>query len=531
MSRKNSGDVLTKKSCDDARALSSARSACKIASNIGWPLQHLLFGVTAAVFMAACAVGPSTHLNTTVPSVPVRTAGATSPASRAFLDSLARARAADVPDSTRHFTVTPPALLIDVSRDLDWMEVLRDTTLDDLVRSAVANNRNLRVAQARINEYRALHGVAASRFFPQVTANVANSRNKTAFGANSPVAFDAVRGTADVAWELDFWGRTRRASEAAGFDLAGREDDARATTLSLVSDVANAYLQLREADAIIAISEQTLASRANTLQLARRRFAQGLISELDVRQFEANVAEPAARVADYARQRTEFEDALSLLLGNAPGAIPRGQSLDDAVKAVTVPDTLSGVLLARRPDVLRARHDYQAAIARIGVSEAARLPTITLGGTYGAQRPNYDGLLNRQGEVYSTQLGVSLPLFTGGRLSSETKAARARAEQSKNAYEQTVLTALREASDAAAGVRLRRDQLVAQETQERALQVAFSIAERRYASGISSYLEVLDAQRSLFSAQIARVQTERLYLQATVQLFRALGGTWPGGPR
>lgn len=482
----------------------------------------------ALTLTSACAVGPSTHVTTTAPSVPVRTTQATSSTSRAFLDSLARARASDVPDSARQFTVRRPAEVIDVTRDLNWMDVLRDATLDSLVQTAVANNRNLRSAQARITEYRALRGVAGSRLFPQVTANVTNSANKTAFGAAPPVKFDAVRGTADLAWELDFWGRTRRTAEAASFDLAGREDDVRATTITLVSDVATAYLQLREADAIVTIAEQTLASRANTLQLARRRFEQGLISELDVRQFEANVADPAARVADFARQRTEYEDALAVLLGSALRAIPRGTALSDAVKAVTVPDTLSGALLARRPDVLRAQHDYQAALARIGVTEAARLPTITLGGSYGAQRPGYDGLLNRQGEIYTAQVGVSLPLFTGGRLSNETKAARARAEQSKNAYEQTVLVALREASDAAAGVRLRRDQLVAQETQERALQAAFSIAERRYASGISSYLEVLDAQRSLFTSQIARVQTERLYLQATVQLFRALGGTWPG---
>lgn len=482
-----------------------------------------------ALGLSACMLGPSTKVNTDIPSVGVRGRDNASPASRVFLDSLRRVRAADVPDSISRITSQAPAQTLDIANGataLAWTDVLRDATLDSLIRSAVANNRNLRVAQARINEYRALQGVAGSRLLPQLTANTSIATNKVALAASAPIEFDAARVTADLAWELDFWGRTRRASQAAGFDAAAREDDARATTLSLVSDVASAYLQLREADAIIAIAEQTLASRASTLQLARRRFEQGLISELDVRQFEATVADPAARVADYARQRTEGENALSLLMGAAPHAIARGQLLSDIVKTVTVPDSLPGALIARRPDVLRAQHDLQAATARIGVTVAARFPTITVSSQYGAQRPVYGNLFDGKGEVYALQAGVSLPLFTGGRLSSEEKAAKARAEQSKNVLEQTVLVALREASDAAAGVRLRRDQLAAQETQERALQAAYSIAERRYNSGISSYLEVLDAQRSLFAAQLTRVQVERLYLTSTVQLFRALGGSW-----
>lgn len=482
-----------------------------------------------ALLAGACMLGPSTKVNTDVPSVGVRGRENTSPASRTFLDSLRKARATDTPDSLSRITSQAAPQTLDIASSatsLAWTEVLRDPTLDSLIQSAVANNRNLRVAQARINEYRALRGSAASRLFPQVTANTSIATNKVALAASSPIEFDAARVTADLAWELDFWGRTRRASQAAGYDAAAREDDVRATTLSLVSDVAAAYLQLREADAIIAIAEQTLASRTSTLQLARRRFEQGLISELDVRQFEATVADPAARVADYARQRTEGENALSLLMGSAPHAIARGQLLSDIVKTVTVPDSLPGALLARRPDVLRAQHDLQAATARIGVTVAARFPTITISSQYGAQRPVYGNLFDGKGEVYALQAGVSLPLFTGGRLSNEEKAAKARAEQSKNVLEQTVLVALREASDAAAGVRLRRDQLAAQETQERALQAAYSIAERRYNSGISSYLEVLDAQRSLFAAQLTRVQVERLYLTATVQLFRALGGTW-----
>ncbi|MBL0939292.1 MAG: efflux transporter outer membrane subunit [Gemmatimonadaceae bacterium] len=491
---------------------------------------RLVFVAVAVLTSSACAVGPSTRVDTAVPAVPVRTATSASPNTRTFLDSLRAARQADRGDSISRITsqLQPESKVIPATATSmsAWSEVLRDTTLSALIREAVANNRNLRVAQQRINEFRALRGVAASRFFPQINGGTSLSTNKIALAAAPPIEFDAARLTSDLAWELDFWGRTRRATQAAGFELSSREDDVRATTLSLVSDVASAYLQLREADAIIAIAEQTLVSREATLQLARRRFEQGLISELDVRQFEATVADPAARVADYARMRIEGENALSVLLGTAPKSMPRGHRLSDIVKTVVVPDTLSGELLARRPDVLRAQHDLQAATARVGVAQAARLPTFSVTGQYGAQRPTFNDIFGGRGEIYTLQAGISVPLFTGGRLSNEAKAAKARAEQSKHTYEQVVLVALREVSDAAAGVRLRRDQLAAQETQERALQAAFTIAERRYASGISSYLEVLDAQRSLFAAQLTRVQTERQFLVATVQLYRALGGGW-----
>lgn len=484
--------------------------------------------------LPGCAVGPSTRVDPAVPAVSARASSGTSAETRGFLDSLRTVRSRETGDSavrtTSSITSQLPAQSLGIERSAtempSWTEILRDSVLESLIRLAVNNNRNLRVAQQRINEFRALRGVAASRFFPQINAGSTVASNKIALAASAPIEFDAARVTTDLAWELDFWGRTRRATQAAGFDLAGREDDVRAVTVSLVSDVVSAYLQLREADAIIAIAEQTLVSREATLQLARRRFEQGLISELDVRQFEATVADPAARVADYARQRTEWENALSLLLGTSPQGIPRGRLLSDIVKTVDVPDTIPGDLLARRPDVLRAQHDFQAATARVGVAQAARLPAITVTGQYGAQRPTYGQVFDGRGEIYTLQAGVSIPLFTGGRLSNEQKAARARAEQSRNVYEQVVLVALREASDAATGVKLRRDQLAAQQTQERALQAAYAIAERRYASGISSYLEVLDAQRGLFTAQLTRVQVERQYLAATVQLFRALGGGW-----
>jgi multidrug efflux system outer membrane protein len=193
---------------------------------------------------------------------------------------------------------------------------------------------------------------------------------------------------------------------------------------------------------------------------------------------------------------------------------------------VTVPDSLPGVLIARRPDVLRAERDMQAALARIGVAVGNRLPNIIISAEYGAQRPQLNNLFAGPGDIYTLQAGLSFPIFTGGRLLSEERAARSRAEELKAQYDQTVLAALREAADALAGVRLGRDQFVAQQTQVRALSIAATIAERRYASGVSSYLEVLNAEQSLFNAQLSLVQVEQQYLSATVELYKALGGSW-----
>jgi multidrug efflux system outer membrane protein len=467
----------------------------------------LLLGITG------CAIGPSPRPRP-APAAAALT-GSAPAAERPFLDSLA---------SASRLTLAPPAL--DTAGALRWLGVIRDTQLVALVRTALRNNRDLQAAVARVQEYRALYGVARGELFPRLDANGSFSSNKAAFSSFPPALFDAFRATADVQWELDFWGRVRRSTQAARYDRNGREDDRRAVLLSLVSDVAVAYLELRELDDDLRISEQTLATRQQTYRLAGERFTQGVISELDVRQFEAEVGVASARVAQFTRQRAQKENQLSLLLGQAPGNIGRGGPLAEAVQAVAVPDSVPSTLLVRRPDVLRSQDDFSAALARVGVAEAARLPRVAITATYGRQHPALDGLFGRGSEIYTLQFGASVPLFTGGRAENQQRAAQARAEQARFRFEQTFLGALRETSDALTGVRLGRDELAAQETQVRALRRALELAQRRYESGVSSYLEVLDLQRALFGAELALVQVQRQYLGATVQLYKALGGGW-----
>ena len=476
--------------------------------------------------MVGCAVGPSTRAaQPAAPALSGRAPGATSSSSRAFLDSLTRAREADQPDTAAPLRHSAP-LALDSAGDLAWLEVLRDSQLVALVRAGVANNRDLQTAAARVREYRARLGVARADLFPQVDLNLSASTNQVAIGAFPPTQYDAVRIAGDLQWELDFWGRIRRQTEAAAFDWRAQEQDRRATLLSLVSDIATAYLELLEIDQNLTTSQQTLESRRATLALARRRFEQGVISDLDVSQFESAVAAPAARVAEFTLRRIEKENQLSVLIGSPPGSIARGGGLEAAVSAVTVPDSLPASLVVRRPAVLRAQHDWQAATARVGAAVADRLPRFFVTGEYGTQRPDFHRLFGSDAETYSVGGGISIPLFRGGKLLNQERAARARADQAKSQYEQTVLTALREASDALAGVRLNRDQIAAQQTEVRALRRAYNTAQRRYERGISSYLDVLDAQRSLYDAELSLTQRERQYLAATVQLYKALGGGW-----
>ena len=481
--------------------------------------------------LAGCAVGPSYRPQAVVPAGTQVGIPSTADSNRTFFDSLAAARLAD---TSRPVAALPPRRLVaDSVADLAWLDVLRDTTLTRLVGVALAQNRDVATARARIEEFRALAGVAYSYLWPSVALNGSVSRNKVVFGTTAFGPYTAWRATADLSWELNFWG-TGAGITAARADLAAQRAAERAAVLSLVSDVATGYLQLLELDHEHAVAERTLASRQATLDLARQRFGRGLISELDVRQFEAQVAVPAARLAQVEQLRSQQEHALNVLLGEGPAPIPRGTSLAAAARAVVVPDSLPSTLLARRPDVEAAERAYAAATARVGIAVAARLPTFAITGSYGGQSLTSGTLFDSQSRIYQILGGVSIPIFTGGRLVDEARVARAQAEQARAQYEQTVLVALGEAGDALVGVRTARDQAAAEQTQAAALRRALTLAQLRYSSGVANYLEVLDAERSLFDAELAASQAELQQLTAAVRLYKALGGSWPGmegGPR
>ncbi len=495
-----------------------------------------LITYAALVAMAAgCAVGPSYRR----PDLPVptewRPPSPSADSLRPFFDSLRTSRDSLGPAADDTLRVPPASdsaligrfQLADSIANLGWFDLLQDPELRRLVETALAENRDVRVALATIAEFRAQYGIARSELFPQLDVNGQGGTNKVAFGSIPPQSFDVLQATADVQWELDFWGRIRRSAEAARADLLAREESRQAVVLTLVSDVATAYLELRELDRDLEIAKSTLESRKETLRIAHRRFEQGLISELDVRQFESEVASPAARVADFERQIIQKENQLSVLVGRNPGDVPRGRPLTETLLILPVPADLPSTLLERRPDIRRAEKDLAAATARIGAAQGARLPRFSLTGQYGSRSSELSNLFKANGEIYQLFGGVAIPIFTGGRVGKQVDVARARAEQARYRYEQTVLTALREVEDALTAVRTTRDQLAAQERQANALRRSLQLATTRYQNGVSSYLEVLDAQRNLFSAELALTQAQRQQLVASVQLFEALGGGWP----
>ena len=410
-----------------------------------------VLSLCSVIFLAAgCAAGPSYHATPAVaPDAQLRATVSGDP-NRAFFDSLANARSHDSVTVTRP-QIGERVLRYDTLAGVAWMEILHDTTLERLVRTAVAQNRTVQSAAARIREYRAEVASARTLFGPNVSINGSESTNQIAFGPQA-FGYRAARLTGDMSWELDFWGKFRRGLEAANADAAVQDAAERAVLLSLVSDVATGYLQLLELDQERAIAERTLASRRSTLDLARQRFSQGVISELDVRQFEAQVAAPAVTLAQIDRQVAVTEHNLSVLLGEAPSRIERHGSLAAAASALRVPDTLSASLLARRPDVQQAERAFAAATARIGATMASNLPTISLTGSYGSQGKDPSSLFSPGTTVYQLSAGFSFPLSSLTRGADETKAARARADQAKAAYEYAALSALRDANDALVGV-------------------------------------------------------------------------------
>jgi outer membrane protein, multidrug efflux system len=499
-------------------------------------MRRLVHAAVVVCATAGCAVGPGYRRPELSVPAEWRRTDPKADSLRPFYDSLRADR--DTlplnPNQPEAVSVDTSArrgvFLADTTANLAWFDLLRDPKLRKLVETALRENRDVRVAIATINEFRAQYGVAKGDFFPQITLNAQGGRTKTVLGTLGSFTSNQLQATGDLSWELDFWGRIRRSTEAARNDLLAQRESQRAVVLTLVGDVASTYLQLRQLDLELEISRRTLAANRETFRLARRRFDQGLISELDVRQFESEVASPAASVALLEGEITQTENQLSVLVGRNPGGIPRGRPLSEVLGEMAVPAFLPSALLERRPDVREAEARLHAATARIGAAKADLFPTVIVTGDYGTFSQNTDNLFKKNSEIYQILGGVSIPLFTGGRVGKQVDVARARAEQSRYSYEQTVLVALREVEDAVAGVRASRNQVAAQQTQVDALRRALRLAEMRYQSGASSYLDLLDAQRSLFGAELSLAQVQGQQATAAVTLYQALGGGWPVTP-
>ncbi|MGH8470990.1 MAG: efflux transporter outer membrane subunit [Gammaproteobacteria bacterium] len=410
--------------------------------------------------------------------------------------------------------------------NLPWWQILRDSELQKLVRISLRENKDLHQALASIEEFQARLAIARMDFAPQLSAT-ANAPALGRMNATSIPGFPTpssyyIQG--NLSWEIDIWGRVRRATEAARADLLAREENRRAVVLVLVSGVAQAYFDLRQLDMQLDIVRRTLQSWEASVRIARARLRQGLIPKLDADQFEAERANAASRAAELKRQMVQKENELNVLLGRNPAQIPRGRALTEQMLPPAVPAGLPSELLQRRPDILQAEQQLTAATARIGVAQSERFPKITLTGLLGLASPQLATL--GSGAFGSAGLALAAPLFNAQALGFQQRAAEAQAKQAVAQYDQTILVAFREVEDALVAVDTAREQTEAQESQVASLRSALHLAELRYKGGLSNYLDVLTAKRNLFDAELALTATQRLHLVSIVQLYKALGGGW-----
>jgi multidrug efflux system outer membrane protein len=411
--------------------------------------------------------------------------------------------------------------------DEKWWEAFRDDALRDLIRSALQQNYDVRIAAARILEARALLGIARADQLPEVnaTASVVNERLPQAAGRPA-IETSPAQVSASLAWELDFWGKFRRATESARASLLSEEWAQRQIFSSLVSDVATAYFQLRELDLELEISRQTLASRRDSLRLTQLLADRGATSMLDVRQAEQLVFGAGASIPDLESRIEQQENFISTLVGKNPDAIVRGRRLVDQPHSPEIPAGLPSSLLERRPDILQAEQQLVAANAQIGVARADYFPQISLTAVGGYQSSALTRLFAGPAGLWTVGATALQPIFNGGRIRNNVRFAEARAEEVTFVYQRTVQQAFREVSDALVGYRKRQEVRAQQEQLTNAAEDATKLSNMRYRGGAASYLEVLDSESRFFAAQLALAQAELRELQSLVEIYRSLGGGW-----
>jgi multidrug efflux system outer membrane protein len=408
--------------------------------------------------------------------------------------------------------------------DVKWFELFSDPVLRGLIDEALRNGADMRIAMTRVEEARARYGIAGAARYPEVDYQVG-----TGYGRQNGETGAALAANVGAGWELDLWGRIRRLNEAARAQYLASEEGRRAVQLSLISEVAAAYFDLRELDAELDVARRTTEGFANTFDLFERRLRGGTASGLETTRAEALLANASAQIPLLERDIVATENQINVLLGRVPGPIARGAALNEQPLPPSIPSGLPAALLLRRPDVRAAEQQLIAANANVGVAEAAFYPSLSLTGLLGVQSSDLSELFG-QGRTWSIQAGLLGPIFNAGRLRNQRRVAVAQFEAARVQYEQSVTNALADVSTSL--VSLQKLAEVERE-RERALRVnqeAVRLVTLRYDSGLSAYFEVLDARQQLFAAENALVRIRRDRLFALVQFYRALGGGWEAPP-
>ena len=466
--------------------------------------KRLISGAVILSLLAGCTVGPKYRKPVVQPPSTFRGAGDT----------------AATPD--------PNSLA-----DLKWFEVFKDQQLQELIRTALVNNYDLGQAMERVQMARANLGITRSEQFPNVTASAEattlRNPNSGQFALPSAANRDRTFGTVLLnllSFEIDIWGRQRRATEAARADLLGAEETRKAVMTTVVGDVSAAYFNLLELDTELEIAQDTLATRKESLNLIRTRQQGGVATLLDVRQAEQLVYAAAQTVPDIERLIEQTENRINLLLGKDPGPVARGRSLTEQEQPPEAPAGLPSSLLERRPDIRAAEATLMAATANIGVAKAAYFPQISLTGFMGGQSSQLANLFSGPGGAWNFGPQVTLPIFNAGRVKSGVKFTEAQQRLALTQYQQSIKTAFREVSDELVEYRKVKEIRAQQESLVTTLQDRSRLAYLRYQGGVDTQLNALDADRDLFAAELNLAQTRRNELLALVQLYKALGGGW-----
>jgi len=408
-----------------------------------------------------------------------------------------------------------------------WWDAFQDEALSDLIRTSLKQNYDVRIAAARILEARAQVGISRADQLPSVAAGASAVNERIPRTVSIPsIETSANQVSMSLAWELDFWGKFRRATESARANLLSQEWAQRQVILSLVSDVASAYFQLRELDLELEISRQTLASRKDSLRLTQILADGGATSMLDVRQAEQLVFTAAASIPDLERRIEQQENFISILLARNPQGIARGRKLVDQPHALDVPAGLPSSLLERRPDIRQAEQQLIAANAQIGVAKADYFPQISLTASGGYQSSALTGLFSGPAGLWTFGGSAVQPVFEGGRIRNQVRFARASTREATLFYQRTVQQAFRGVSDALVAYRKNQEFRIQQEHLTHSAEEATKLSNMRYKGGATSYLEVLDSDTRYFAAQLNLAQADLNELLAFVQLYSALGGGW-----
>jgi multidrug efflux system outer membrane protein len=428
-----------------------------------------------------------------------------------------------VPANHRSDTALPatPAASAQTLPDVKWFDLFRDEKLQELIRTALKENYDLRIAAQRVLAAQAYVTVEKSALYPSVTAQASADRQE---GANRGLS--SFFGGGRVFWELDIWGRIRRSTEAARAQYLALEAVQQGVLQSLVAGVAASYFQLLELDQELEVAQRSLESRKGSLKLVQARMKGGISNQLDVDQAASLVASAAATIADVERRREQAENMLSTLLGRNPGPIERSKKLSDQKLALEVPAGLPSALLERRPDIRQSEQLLVAANARVGVAKSMFFPTVSLTGSGGYQQFDLGSLFSPSGAVYGYGGSITMPIFNAGALWSNYKASKAQREAAILSYQKSVQEAFRDVADSLIGYKKAKEYKAQREIFVITLRDQLRLADMRYRGGVSSYLEVLDTERQALDAELSYAQAHLNELNSAIYIYKALGGGW-----